>query len=100
MMTKKFDEWLEVMLDVHGDMLRMDGYDRCIVGVFVRAGQEAVIVYDRAKVIKQLMKEGMDEEEAPEMLRAFLTYYEELHEFNQAGAWMGERTPGFLVVPD
>lgn len=80
--------WLGDMVEIHGEMLTMDGYDDCIAGICTRFGQEPVIIYDRAKVIARLMNDGMTEDEA-----------EEFHEFNQAGAWMGERTPAFLLSP-
>lgn len=66
-------------------MLKMDGYDDCIIGVFDRCGQEPLLCYDPEKVIAKLMDQGMDRDEAVEFFH-----------FNQAGAWMGEGTPGFL----
>lgn len=82
-------EWLKDLSDAYGeDMLIMDGYDECIAGVCLRFGQEPIIIYDRSKVITRLVKMGMTEEEA-----------EEFHEFNQMGAWVGDRTPAFLVSP-
>ena len=83
------DEWLSELSDRYGEMLVMDGYNDCIAGVCVRYGQEPIIIYDQSKVIDQLVSEGMTEDEA-----------EEFHEFNQIGAWVGERTPAFLVGPD
>jgi len=67
-------------------LLTMDGYDDCIVGVVERFGQEAIVCYDKEKVLQKLGIEGMDEEEAIEFF-----YY------NQIGAWMGEGTPCFLT---
>jgi hypothetical protein len=72
--------------------LIMDGFDDCVVGVLERFGQEeAIVLYDKDKVIQQLMDEGCDSYEGA------LEYYE----FNQLGGWHGEKTPGFLVkLPD
>lgn len=70
-------------------MLVMDGYDDCIVGIVERFGQPPIVCYDRDKVIKAHMKEGMDYEEA-----------EEFFEFNQIGAWLGESTPCFITMTD
>ena len=75
-------EWLAE----YGELTTMDGYDDCVAGVCLRFGQEPIVIYDREKVIEKLMADGMDYEEA-----------EEFHEFNQAGAWVGELTPAFLV---
>ena len=68
-------------------MLKMDGFDDCVVGICERFGMEAVLAYDRDKVIAKLMGEGMTEEDA-----------EEFFEYNQIGAWMGERTPVFVTL--
>ena len=79
--------WLDEMQDLHGsDMMAMDGYDDCIAGVMSRFGEEVILVYDREKVIEKLMDQGMTEDDA-----------EEFHEFNQAGAYVGKKTPAFLI---
>ncbi len=66
-------------------MLRMDGFDDCIMGICSRFGADPVLAYDRRKVIKKLMSEGATRDEAWEF-----------HEFNQVGAWMGPSTPVFI----
>jgi hypothetical protein len=68
------------------DLLKMDGYDDCIIGVVERFGGESYILYDRELVLEKLQKGDMSYEEAVE-------YYE----FNQLGAYVGERTPAFLI---
>ena len=67
------------------DALFMDGYDDCIMGVASQFGRPPVVAYDFDKVIQSLMEQGMTWEEAVEF-----------HEYNQAGAWMGEYTPAFV----
>jgi hypothetical protein len=67
-------------------LLKMDGYDDCIVGVVERFGQDSYFIYDRELVLEKLQKDGMSYEDAVE-------YYE----FNQLGAYVGERTPAFLI---
>lgn len=62
-------------------------FDECIVGVVSRCGFEPVVCYDQGKVIAQLAREGMSLEEA-----------EEFFWFNTHGAYVGERTPMFLVT--
>ncbi len=80
-------DWIDETADTYPDpMLRMDGYDDCVVGVVERFGCQPAFLYDREKVILRLMEDGMDREEA-----------EEFHEFNQAGAYLGEGTPAFLL---
>tara|TARA_R110002051_G_scaffold128295_4_gene202009 strand:- start:453 stop:674 length:222 start_codon:yes stop_codon:yes gene_type:complete len=66
----------------------MDGFDDCILGILERFGiDQPIVVYDREKVIAKLMdNDGMTHEEALEF------YY-----FNQVGAWVGEKTPAFLI---
>jgi len=71
-------------------LLTMDGYDSCILGVMERFGMEPIVCYDKNKVIEQLMgddEENMTHEEAVEFF-----------EFNQIGAWCGDRTPCFLSI--
>ena len=63
-----------------------DDFDRCILGVAFRCGMEPVVLYDKQEVVNSLMLGGMDREEA-----------EERFEFNTAGAYVGPRTPMFLV---
>ena len=72
---------------VEGAVL-MTGFDDCAIGIMERFGMEPVVVYDREKVIDKIMKQsdGGTYEDAFE-------YYE----FNQLGAWWGEKTPAFLL---
>ncbi len=67
------------------DLMVMDGYDDCIIGVVERYGQQPIVCYDKEKVLQRLQADGMDREEA-----------EEFFYFNQIGAWMGDATPCFL----
>lgn len=68
------------------EMLTIDGYDDCILGIGYRAGSsDQYVVYDTKKIIDKLMNGGMSYDEAVEF-----------HEFNQACAWWGGRTPGFV----
>lgn len=76
---------IDVIAEGHPDALKMDGFDDCILGICSQFGRPPVIAYDREKVIKRLMKDGMDREGA-----------EEFFEFNQIGAYMGEYTPVFI----
>ena len=67
--------------------LTMDGYDDCAIGILERYGMNSVVIYDKDKVIQQLMDEGIP------------TYGEalEFYEYNQLGGWHGDLTPGFLI---
>lgn len=69
------------------EALVMTGYDDCVIGILERFGMEPIVVYDKEKVIEQLMEEGCDSYEGA------LEYYE----FNQLGGWHGEKTPAYLV---
>jgi hypothetical protein len=69
------------------DALIMDGYDDCVVGVLERFGQkETIVLYDYDLVIQKLIDGGCEDYE-----EAF-----EYYSFNQLGAWVGDKTPGFL----
>ena len=66
-------------------MLKMDGYDDCIVGIVEQFGRPDIICYDKRKVLDKL-REEMSEEEA-----------EEFFYFNQIGSYVGETTPCFIT---
>lgn len=66
-------------------MLKMDGFDDCLIGVVERCTQPDILCYDTRKVLTKLMDQGMGEDEALEFFA-----------FNQLGAWMGDTTPCFL----
>ena len=70
--------------DEHPDLLIMDGYDDCILGICRRFDQ-VFVVYSEAAVLRRLIKDGMSRDEAYEFWQ-----------FNQLGAWVGEHTPGFV----
>ena len=77
------EQLLEMGLE---EVVVMEGYDDCVIGVLERFGTEPVILYDRDRVIDKLMADGLTPEEAVEF-----------YEYNQLGSWVGDRTPGFLV---
>ena len=76
----------ELLSDIDPDLLLMDGFDDCIIGVCESFGGIPVVAYDYDLVIAKLQSHGMTYEEAVEY-----------HEFNQAGAYVGELTPVFIV---
>jgi len=69
------------------DLLLMDGYNDCLVGIVERAGMSPITCYDKNKVIARLRADGMTQDEALEFF-----------EFNQLGAWLGPKTPCFLTL--
>jgi len=72
------------------DLLFADGFDDAILGVATRCGQPTIVVYDLEKCVEILRcGNGSSREVA-----------EEYFSFNVEGAWMGPRTPAFLVRPD
>jgi hypothetical protein len=71
-------------------MLKIDGHDNAILGpamIWRDNTTVGVLVYDAEVIRANLMKEGMDSEDAREYI-----------EFNIEGAYMGEHTP-VLVWP-
>ena len=79
---------LEELFEKYSDfeLLTMDGFDDCIVGVAEGFEISPKVVYCTDKVINKLMTHhGMTEEEAVEYFN-----------FNQKGAYVGEYTPLFL----
>lgn len=69
------------------DLLVMDGYDDCIVGVVEGFGHRPIVCYDKERVLLRLRSCGMEEDDALEF------FY-----FNQIGAWIGDSTPCFLSM--
>jgi hypothetical protein len=73
------------------DLLFADGFDDAILGEVDRVGQEAFVLYDARRCIAILLRDN------PDMTREEA---EEHFSFNVAGAWVGERTPGFVWLAD
>ena len=70
------------------DMLTVDGFDDCVIGVSERCGSGDVLAYDTLKMIRKMVKrDKMTEEEA-----------QEFFSFNISGAYMGEGTPVFITL--
>jgi hypothetical protein len=67
-------------------MLKMNGFDDCIVGVVEQYGRGPILCYDKEKLLTRMTEGGMTIEEAIEFW-----------EFNQIGAWMGDGTPCFIT---
>ena len=81
----------ELIENLGDEAVLMDGFDDCIIGVLERFGMDSIVLYDKQKVIEKLMAPlagfPVTEEEA-------LEYYE----YNMLGSWIGERTPGFVIL--
>jgi hypothetical protein len=79
-------DWINEMSEVYGELITMDGFEDCIEGICNRYGQDAIVCYSLDKVIDKLVFQGMTPEEAVE-------YWE----YNQLGAYVGEKTPCFIT---
>lgn len=66
-------------------LLKVDGFDDCYLGVGDSYGEHPALVYDYNKIIKKLQQDGMSQEEA-----------EEYYDFNIIGSYIGEKMPIFL----
>ena len=83
----EIDRWLVEAYPDHGFLLA-DGFEDAFVGVVAGMQREPVACYDRARCIAVLVaRDGMTEEDA-----------EEYFVFNVEGAWVGDRTPVFVVA--
>lgn len=76
---------IEELIENYPDLIRMDGFDDCIIGVTSRFGQSEHFAYSVDKIIDKLMEDGMNREDAYEFFQ-----------FNQVGAYVGETTPCFV----
>lgn len=82
--TTPNEELFEEIREHNSEVMTMDGYDHCIIGLVDRFGIPPVVLYDYEKVIDTLM-EDMTREEA-----------EEWFSYNMIGAWVGDSTPAFF----
>jgi len=79
---------LDYIVETYPEVMLMDGFEDCIVGICERMGQEPIVTYDKNKIIdKMITEDGMTEEDALEFF-----YY------NQIGAWVGDTTPCFVTI--
>jgi hypothetical protein len=79
------DSFRDLMREINDLALMCDDLDDCVVGYLEQFGRPAVVLYDKQKVIKRLVKDGMSEDEASEY------FY-----FNIVGAGAGDNTPAFM----
>jgi hypothetical protein len=71
-------------------MLKVDGFDDCVIGICQRSAHEDILAYSADKIVDKLMKlDGMSKDEAWEHF-----YY------NIESAWMGDTTPCFICSLD
>jgi hypothetical protein len=68
------------------NLVQLEGYDDCYLGVAETYGENPAVCYDYEKIIKKLTDEGMDAEEA-----------EDYFDYNIVGAYFGEKMPIFLI---
>jgi hypothetical protein len=81
----------ELADETEEEILLADGFEAALLGYLERFGMQSIAVYDKRKCLEILQEgaDGMTPEEAAE-------YFD----FNVIGAWMGNGTPAFLVLPD
>ena len=78
----------QVLEDENPEALLADNLDNALIGVYRPRWEETdlpVAVYSVCKIIDELVKDGMDEEEALEF-----------YDYNIVGAYMGEFTPIYI----
>lgn len=74
--------------DLDPEIILIDGYDSCFVGIVNRMGQPDIACYDYEKCIDLLLRDtGMTYEECVD----FFCY-------NVLSAWWGDRTPCFIYA--
>jgi hypothetical protein len=66
-------------------LLKLDGFDDCYLGLGESYGSSPALIYDESKIIEKLKQDGMDDEEA-----------QEYFDFNILGSYLGEKMPIFL----
>lgn len=68
--------------DLNPDAVLFDGLDAALIGFGGIAHNEPIAVYSKAKILEQLMADGLSIEDA-----------DEYFSFNIVGAWAGPHTP-------
>ena len=85
-MNTETEKGKDVKYDMDSEMMKIDGFDDCIVGVATRICMKDSLCYSFEKIIAKLMeRDGMTHDEAVEYA-----------EFNIAGAYFGGTTPILL----
>lgn len=82
---KKKKSWVKAIADYDDDVMFVDGFDDCIMGVVEGFNITNTVVYDLTKVIEKLAKD-MNYEEAWEH-----------YSFNMRGAYVGNSTPMYMI---
>jgi hypothetical protein len=86
---KNKENRINELLDANPELLVMEGFNDCIIGVTRRIRSEDHFAYSIKRIIKKLMADGTSYEDAYEFF-----------EYNQLGAWVGESTPCFIHDED
>jgi hypothetical protein len=76
----------EYDMDDESSVIMADGLEEAFIGLSYRFNDGPVATYDREKIIEIYVRDGMSYEEA-----------EEYFGFNVLGAWVGEKTPVFMI---
>lgn len=76
------DEIMEVLNDENPDAIFFSGLDDAIVGIGAAQHAPPVVIYSADLIIKSLINDGMEEEDAWEHFS-----------YNIEGAYFGEHTP-------
>lgn len=77
----------DYLCNIEEDIVMADGLSDAFIGIGSQGPNgETVAVYDSMKIVEKLMADGMDQEQALEF-----------YEYNIAGAYVGPKTPMFMV---
>lgn len=77
---------MSIKINEEDELMSMDGYEDCIVGIVEQFGRPPILCYNKILVIQKMVDDGASPEEA-----------EEYFDYNQIGAYVGESTPCFLT---
>lgn len=82
-----------------GEGILYPNYEEALIGICRRFGCPPVALYDYDKCIDILIRDFSDNGEEDEPEEGFYQMAVEWIEVNSLGAWMGEYTPAFAVIP-
>lgn len=89
-MRKPNEKIREILGECYEELILVEGHDNAILGVADGCGLPSRVVYDRRKVLHNLVRDGIGSHEDAE----------EFFEYNILGSFVGETTPLFFTRID
>ena len=93
--SNRLTEWVA---EWNENALLADGFDKAVIGICERFGQDPVVAYDRERCIEILAEEFSKDSEYDDETEDAYTDAVEYFDFNVIGSYVGDNTPVFLTL--